>query len=243
MDLNCDMGESYGRFQVGADAELWPYVTSANLACGFHGGCPLTIQASVDAALAHGVSVGAHPGYPDLMGFGRREMTMSDAEMYTSMVYQISALRGFLAIKGGVLHHVKLHGALYHRASVDRSVARAVVAAIRDVDPTLCVYTLPESVLAEVAQEAQLAVWREGFADRRYAADGRLLPRTHPKALLQTVAEVEEQVRGLMHEGRVIGEDGRPISMVVDTICLHGDGPNAIAFARAAKAVLDAQRR
>jgi len=221
VDLNCDMGETPGNQPWPSDELLLPYVTSANIACGFHAGDALRMQLTVQAALDHGVAIGAHPGLPDLQGFGRQERPISAAEVYQITLYQIGALYGFVRAAGGKLHHVKPHGALYNMAARDAELASAMVAAIHDFDATLILYALDGSEMVRAAHNRGIAVATEGFIDRTYQADGMLTPRTHPNALITDVQSAIDQ--------------SLILSEKVDTLCVHSDGPHAIEMVRAVR--------
>jgi UPF0271 protein len=220
IDLNCDLGESFGPYVMGADAEVMPLITSANVACGFHAGDPSVMRRTVRLAKQHGVSVGAHPGFRDLVGFGRRELKCSPDEIYADVLYQIGALAAVCRAEGVRLHHVKPHGALYNMACAHREMARAVTAAVADFDRSLVLFALPGSELHRAGLEAGLRVACEAFADRRYNEDGSLVPRGLPGAVLEDEAEAEAQVCRMVLSGKA------------DTICVHGDNPRAIAFIR-----------
>jgi 5-oxoprolinase (ATP-hydrolysing) subunit A len=232
IDFNCDVGESFGDWRMGVDAQLIPLASSANIACGFHAGDPLHMQATVELCLQHGVAIGAHPGWPDLQGFGRRAMACSAQETYAFVLYQIGALAAFVQARGARLHHVKPHGALYNQAARDRTQADAISAAVRDFDSGLVLYGLAGSALIESAGEAGLRVAAEAFVERRYEADGSLRPRSLPGAVLERVEEAEAQLLGLLGRGEVLDIEGRPIAIAADTLCLHGDRADAAVFAR-----------
>jgi UPF0271 protein len=239
LDLNCDMGESFGAYTMGADLDLLDQVTSANIACGFHAGDAPTMKATVSAAIARGVAVGAHPGLPDLQGFGRRAMQISPADAYAIVVYQVGALTGFAAAAGGRLHHVKAHGALYNMAVKDRPLADAIARAVRDIDPTLVLYGLAGSAMIDAAEAIGLAAASEVFADRSYQDDGSLTPRTQPGAMITDVDASLAQVR-MMVAGKVRAASGKEIALRADTLCIHGDQPGALAFAQRIRAELTA---
>jgi len=226
IDLNADLGESYGSWSLGDDAALLPLITSANVACGFHAGDPLTLRRTLATAVGHGVVVGAQVSYPDLVGFGRRQMDVAPDELEADVLYQLAALDGLARVAGTRVRYLKPHGALYHRTLSDKAQAGAVAAAVTAYDPTLPVLTMAGGALAVAAAEAGLRVVREGFADRAYRSDGLLVPRTEPGAVHHEVAVVVRQAVELAEAGRV------------DTICLHGDTPGAVAFARAVRDAL-----
>lgn len=231
IDLNCDMGESYGAWTMGRDNEVLPFVSSANIACGFHGGDPSTMRKTVAAAIKHGVAIGAHPSLQDLAGFGRRVIQITPDEAYDSVVYQIGALAGVAASQGARLHHVKAHGALYNMAARDAALARAICEAVRDIDSSLVLYGLAGSKLIEAAQAAGLKAASEVFADRSYQDDGSLTPRTQAGAMIEDVDQAVAQVVRMVKEGKVRSQSGKDVPVQADTLCIHGDQPNALVFA------------
>lgn len=231
VDLNCDMGEGFGPWRMGNDAELMKYVSSVNIACGFHAGDASTMQKTVELAIEHDVAVGAHPGYPDLQGFGRRNMSISAGEIRDMVVYQIAALKGICEASGTRLNHVKPHGAMYNQAAKDRSMAAAIAEAVRLVDPTLVLYGLAGSLLISEAEAAGLKSASEAFADRTYQIDGTLTPRSEPNAIIADVETASAQALRMVTNGRAAVADGTMIPIRADTICIHGDGPNALEFA------------
>ena len=241
IDLNCDMGESFGPYRIGQDEEILRYVTSANIACGFHAGDPQVMRHTVRMAKQHGVAIGAHPGYPDLVGFGRREMAVQPEQLYCDLVYQIGALQAFAQAEGLRLQHVKPHGALYNKAHRDEQTARAIIRAICDVDRSLALYTLPNGVLYELAREEGLRVVREFFADRTYQPDGTLTPRTAPNAMIGDVELAAARVVRMLAEKKVQSVDGQDLQIEAETVCIHGDEPGAAMFARAIREQLEKQ--
>ena len=241
VDLNCDMGESFGPYQLGHDADILRYVTSANIACGFHAGDPLVMRRTVKMALEQGVAVGAHPGLPDLVGFGRRELAVSPDEVYAMVVYQVGALMAFVQAEGGVLHHVKPHGALYNMAAVSTALAEAVAEAIYKVQPEAVLYGLSGSELVKAGERLGLATASEVFADRTYQQDGTLTPRSSEDALITDQAEALLRVLRMVREGKVQSQQGEDITLQADTVCIHGDGPNALTFARHIHEVLQSE--
>lgn len=241
VDINCDMGESFGAYEIGADAAVLPHVTSANIACGFHGGDPGVMRETVAAAAALGVAVGAHPGLPDLVGFGRRVMQLTPQEVYDLIIYQVGALLGFARAAGTPLHHVKAHGALYNMAAAQPSLADAIARAVRDVDAGLVLYGLAGSHLLTAAERARIASASEAFADRNYLHDGALVPRSRPDAMVHDVDEAVRRAVRMVREGVVADVEGEDIPIRADTICLHGDGPNAAELARGLRAGFEAQ--
>lgn len=239
IDLNCDLGESFGVHIVGQDEAILPLISSASIACGFHAGDPIHMQRTVALCRQHAVSVGAHPSFPDLQGFGRREMTMSPKEIYALVLYQLGALAGFTRAAGTSLKHVKPHGALYNMAARDAKLARAIACAVRDFDAGLVLFGLSQSELVNAGREQGLAVANEVFADRLYEADGTLTPRSEPHAVIESVDECAAQVLLIVQQGQVRSRSGELTPVVADTICLHGDRPDAATFARAVRKALD----
>ena len=231
IDFNCDMGESFGAWKMGLDEEVIKHVTSSNIACGFHAGDPVWMEHTVELARAHGVAIGAHPSYPDLMGFGRRDMAASPGDVKSYVKYQVGALRGFLA--GGKLQHVKAHGALYNAAIKDDDLARAICQAVLEIDPQIILVVLAGTRWVEIAREMGNRVARETFADRAFSPDGTLAPRSQPGAVLHDPDQVVERSLRMIIEGTVTATDGRDIPIEADTICLHGDNPGAVELAAA----------
>lgn len=231
IDLNGDVGESFGIYTIGADDEFLQHITSANVACGLHGGDPSVIRRTVRLALQHGAVVGAHPGFADLQGFGRREIKMGVQELEDLVVYQVGVLVGFTLAEGVPLHHVKPHGALYNMASRDRTVADAVARAVASVDDTLLVYCPSGSCLMEAAGAVGLRTVAEVFADRAYLSDGSLAPRDQPGAVISDTEMVIDRAIRLVREAIVEAVDGTAIAMPGDTLCLHGDTPGAASLA------------
>jgi 5-oxoprolinase (ATP-hydrolysing) subunit A len=240
LDLNFDMGEGLGAWKMGDDAALLDHVTSANIACGFHAGDPGTIHRTVELALEKGVAVGAHPSLPDLQGFGRRRMNVSATETYDMVLYQIGALAGFATACGGKLAHVKPHGALYNMAAKDGKLAQAIAQAIKDFDPRLVLFGLAGSELIRAGEQAGLKTANEVFADRTYQPDGSLTLRTQPHAMIHDVETAITQVQRMVGEGRVRSQQGGDVPVQADTLCIHGDEPGAVEFARRIRAALDA---
>jgi UPF0271 protein len=241
IDLNCDMGESFGPWTMGTDEALLDSITSASIACGFHAGDPGTMRRTVQLALARGVAVGAHPGLPDLVGFGRREMAITPEEAYSLTVYQIGALMAFVRAEGGTMQHVKPHGALYNMAAQRAELAEAIASAVHDVDPTLILVGLAGSQLIRAAERAGLRTAGEAFADRRYQADGSLMQRSRSHAVITDPAEAVAQVVEIVGSGRVIDVEGGHLAINAETICIHSDTPGAAEFARQVRARLEAE--
>lgn len=240
IDINSDVGESFGSWTVGADAELFPLLSSANVACGFHGGDPRVMERTVLTLADLGVAIGAHPGFPDLVGFGRREMSLSPDELRTDVMYQIGALKAFCDAAGVALHHVKPHGAMYNMAAKDEKMATAIARGIALSVPDALVYAQDGSALARAADEAGLRVAYEVFADRAYLADGRLAPRSRPDAMLHDPLEVADRVIRMTRGEPIPTVDGDPIVVRADTVCIHSDTPAAVAMAKALRGALDA---
>lgn len=239
IDLNCDMGESFGPWVMGQDADILPFVSSANIACGFHAGDPGTMRRTVAAAIGSGVAIGAHPGLPDLAGFGRRNMDITPQQAYDLVVVQLGALAATAASQGGRLHHVKAHGALYNMAVGDPALARALAQAVHDIDASLLFYALASSDMARVASEVGLTVAHEVFADRSYQPDGSLTPRSRPDAMIDDLRASIRQVLRMVTEGRITAVDGSDVEVRADTLCIHGDQPGAVVFARGIRAALE----
>lgn len=239
LDLNCDMGEGFGAYKMGNDIEILDHVTSANIACGFHAGDPPTMRRIVAAALAKGVAIGAHPGLPDLQGFGRRAMQISPAEAYAMVVYQVGALAGFAQAAGGRLNHVKPHGALYNMAVKDRSLADAIAQAVFDIDPKLVFFGLAGSEMINAANALGLRSACEVFADRSYQDDGSLSQRGTTGAMIEDAEQSLAQVRQML-TGSVRAVSGLNVAVRADTLCLHGDQPGALEFARHIRSALTA---
>ncbi|MBM3442125.1 MAG: LamB/YcsF family protein [Bacteroidetes bacterium] len=240
IDINGDMGESLGPWLMGQDELLMPWVTAANIACGMHAGDPGTIQTTIALAAAHQVAIGAHPSYPDLLGFGRRDMALTPDEVYQTVLYQTGALGAMARVAGQRLHHVKPHGALYNKAAVHAPTAVAVVEAVHRLDPGLFLYGPPGSEMERAARSRGLPFCREVFADRRYLPDGRLMPRQQPGAVLASVEMVAAQVEQILRFGSVTCADGSTIPLEGDTVCVHGDGEHAVAFAKAVRHAIEA---
>ena len=238
VDLNADVGESLGPWPMGDDEALIPLVTSVNVACGAHAGDPLTIERTVRLAAAAGVAVGAHPGYPDLVGFGRRDLDMAPNELEASIVYQVGAVAAFARAAGTDLRHVKPHGALYNRAARDRALADTIARAVRSVSAELVLVGLAGSVMLEAGEAAGLPIAAEAFADRTYEPDGSLRSRRLPDALLPTPEAAAAQAVAIA-EGHVRATDGSRVTLKADTLCVHGDTPGAADVARAVRAALE----
>ncbi len=239
VDLNADIGESFGRYELPGEDDLLSLITSANVACGFHAGDPMVMQRTVSAAAGRGVTVGAHPGYRDLIGFGRRELAASAAEIAADVVYQVGALDGFCRTAGTRVRYVKLHGALYHRASEDKEVAKAVAFALRQLDQELVVLGPEGSAMLQAANATGLDVAREAFVDRAYQPDGRLVPRRMPGAVLDDADAIAERALRMVQDRYVVAIDGTRCIIRADSLCVHGDGPKAVAVVRALRQRFD----
>ena len=227
IDLNCDMGESFGPWPMGADARVMPHITSANIACGAHAGDPTVMRRTVRLARASGVAIGAHPGFADLQGFGRREMQMDPAEIEDSLIAQIGALAAIARAEGATVQHVKAHGALYNMAVRDARLAGAIARAVRICDPALIMFGLPNSPLLDAGRTEGLRVAGEGFADRSYEPDGSLTPRSRPGAVIHDVEAVVARAVRMVRDGVVLTSEGRAVELTVQTLCVHGDTPGA----------------
>jgi len=239
IDLNSDLGESFGAWRMGSDAAMLDIVSSANVACGFHAGDPAGILRTLKAAAARGVAVGAHVSYPDLQGFGRRNMDVASEDLIADVIYQISALAGMAATVGTTVRYVKPHGALYNTIASDERQARDVIAAIRVVDPELVLVALAGSPLVGWARDAGLRVVAEAFADRAYTPQGTLVSRREPGAVLHDAGEVAQRMLRLVREGTVVAIDGSVARVDAQSICVHGDSEGALEMARAVRDALE----
>ena len=232
IDINCDMGESFGSWSMGADEQVMPHITSANIACGAHAGDPVVMRRTVRLAKVCGVGIGAHPGFADLQGFGRRELSIDPGELEASMIVQIGAMAAMARAERTALQHVKAHGALYNMAARDRALADAIGRAIAAVDPALIMFGLPNSPMIDAARAAGLRVAAEGFADRAYQADGSLMPRSRSGAVVHDVDAVVTRAVRMATDGVVLTPEGKEVAMRIDTICVHGDTPGAPELTR-----------
>lgn len=232
IDINCDLAEYDDAFLTGKEEEILDYVTSINIACGYHAGHHTLMHQTVRSAIRKNVHIGAHPGYPDREGFGRRNMAFSAAEIYDMMVYQIGALQAFVQIEKGMLHHIKPHGALYNQCVNDREKASAVVDAVYDLNPQLILYCLSGSQIVEIARGKGLQVYEEVFSDRRYNDDGTLVDRQEPNALIQTEQEMLIHVKGILTANEVLSVQSKKIKVAAQTLCIHGDGLRALDYAK-----------
>ncbi len=239
VDLNADVGESFGAWSLGQDPALMSSITSANVACGFHAGDPGVMRATVALASEHGVAVGAHPGFPDLAGFGRRELQVSPRDVEDFVVYQVGALAGIAAAQGVRLQHVKPHGALFNMAVRDAALADAIARAVALIDKSMILFGLPNSELVAAGTRAGLRTACEVFADRAYRADGTLVPRQEEGAVIHDAAAVEQRVIAMVRDQAVVAIDGTRVPLTVDTICVHGDTPGAAELAARVRAALE----
>jgi 5-oxoprolinase (ATP-hydrolysing) subunit A len=230
IDLNCDLGESFGPYKIGKDEEVLSFISSANVACGFHAGDPHVINQTVQLAKKYGVAIGAHPGFQDLVGFGRRAMAVSPKDVYDLVLYQIGALAAFCKAHEVKLSHVKPHGALYNMAAVDANLAEAIAKAVRIFDPTLSLYGLAGSKLIEAGEKYGLHTVSEVFADRTYQPDGTLTPRTQGDAVIHDSNVAIKQVLQMVKEQTVQTITGEIIPIKADSICVHGDNDHALQF-------------
>jgi UPF0271 protein len=232
VDLNSDIGESFGSYSLGMDEEVIKYVSSVNIACGWHAGDPIIMDNTIKEAIKNNVAIGAHPGYPDLMGFGRRNMDISPKEARAYMIYQLGALNAFVNANGGKLQHMKLHGAFYNTASVKPEIAEEIINGILDVDKNIILLALSGSYIAKRAQKKGLRVAQEVFADRAYNDDGTLVSRKLPGAIIHDKDEAYKRIYKMILEGKTNAINGKEIEIVADSICVHGDNPKAIDFVK-----------
>lgn len=238
IDVNCDMGESFGSWKMGNDEAIMPFISSANIACGYHAGDATTMRQTAQLAIKYQVKIGAHPGFPDLQGFGRRSMQLSANEVYDCCVYQIGALLGTVSALGATLHHVKPHGALYNMAAQNKPYAAAIAKAVYDINPHLILYGLSGSFLISEAEKIGLKTASEVFADRTYQTDGSLTPRNEPHALIHSTEEALKQVETFIEKQQVYTVQGEWIRIKADTVCIHGDGVAAVDFAKAISSLM-----
>ena len=241
VDLNSDLGESFGAYTIGMDADVLSFVSSANIACGFHAGDPAVMRKTVALAKERGVSMGAHPGYLDLVGFGRRNMNVSASDMHDYVLYQLGALAAFARAAGAKLVHVKPHGAMYNMAAKDASLAAAVCRAVKEFNASLILLGLANSRFADAAADAGIRFASEVFADRGYMDDGSLVPRTQPGAMITDEDEAVSRVIKMIKTGFVTGVSGKEIPVRADSVCVHGDGARALSFTRKIRAALEAE--
>lgn len=241
IDLNCDLGESFGNYKLGTDEEVIPHISSANVACGFHASDPVVMSRTVALAKKSGVSVGAHPGFPDLMGFGRRNMNVKPEEAKAYVQYQLGALLAFCRANGIPLVHVKPHGALYNMAGKDYALAKAICEGIAEVDGRLILLALSGSQMIRAACDTGLRAASEVFADRAYAEDGSLVARTKPGSMITDDDEAIRRVVRMVKEGKVASVTGKDVAIKADSVCVHGDSSHALAFVRKIRAALTAE--
>ncbi|WP_371361718.1 5-oxoprolinase subunit A [Sporomusa rhizae] len=239
IDLNCDMGESFGVYTLGCDAEAMPYVTSINVACGFHASDPATMLKTVRLAKKYGVAIGAHPSFPDLVGFGRRMMAATKEEIFADVVYQIGALWAMCKSEGVKLQHVKVHGAMYNAAEKDMGIATAIAEAIKAVDPDLYMVCLGKSVMVEAAKAVGVKFVEEAFADRAYTAQGNLVSRKQAGAVIHDLNIIAERVLTMVKDKQVTSIDGAVVPISAQTVCVHGDTPGAVAMIKAIRTALE----
>lgn len=232
IDINCDMGESYGRYKIGNDADIIPYVSSCNIACGKHGGDPVTILNTVKMAVDQGKKIGAHPSYPDRQGFGRRSMEISERDLFALLVYQISVLYTMAEKAGSKLSHVKVHGALYNDAAKDETIAQIVLDAVEYIDPELYVFALPRSAVSIAGNSRKMKIMHEAFADRRYTDQLRLQSRTIKGSVIEDSEIAVQQVIDIVMNNRITTVSGTMKPLKAETICIHGDTRNALTIAR-----------
>ena len=241
IDLNCDLGESFGAYTIGMDAEVIPLISSCNIACGFHASDPLVMQKTVAMAKNAGIGIGAHPGYPDLMGFGRRNMNVSPEEAGAYITYQLGALYAFAESADVRIQHVKPHGAFYNMAGKDYALALAIAEAVKTFDPSLILLGLAGSASVRAAQDIGLPVASEVFADRAYMPDGSLMPRNREGAVIHDEDEAIRRVIRMVKEHRVTACDGTDIEIIPDSICVHGDNVKALTFVTQIRSALEAE--
>jgi UPF0271 protein len=242
VDINCDLGESFGSYTIGMDHEVIKYITSANIGCGYHGGDPNVMDETVKLCKGNNVAVGAHPGLPDLLGFGRRKMEISQTELANYVAYQIGALASFAKIHQVKLQHVKLHGALYNLAAVDKNVAAAIAETIRKIDDNLIFLTLANSEMENAAVRLKMRYASEIFADRNYNSDGTLVSRNHPEAFVQDKDFAAQRIVKIVREKKITAIDGSTFPVNCRSVCIHGDNPEAVGFARRLKEQLTEEK-
>ncbi len=232
IDINCDMGESYYDKRIGNDSKIMPYISSCNIACGFHGGDPLTIRKTIELAIKNNVKIGAHPSYFDLEGFGRRKITLDSDELESIILYQVSALKGITESYGIKLHHVKTHGALYNMASIDNNIAETIVKTIKKIDPELKLYGPSKMKWKEISEKHNIKYISEVFSDRNYNDDLSLVDRNNKNSMITDISDSIEHLSRIINQGKVKTINNKLIDIDVDTVCIHGDQPNAFIFAK-----------
>ena len=242
IDLNCDMGESFGTYKLGYDEQAMPHVTSVNVACGFHASDPDNMAKTIALAKKYSIAVGAHPGYPDLVGFGRRSMALSPEEVENAVIYQIGALEGFCRAAGMGMQHVKAHGALYNNAEKDLSIALAIARAIKKVNPALYMLCLANSKMVDAAKEVGIPFVEEAFADRAYTEDGFLVSRKVEGAVIHEIDQVVARVTQMVTQQTVQSITGKEVPIRAQTICVHGDTPGAVDMVRSIRQALTAKK-
>lgn len=233
IDFNCDMGESFGAWTLGDDRKIMDFVSSINVACGFHAGDATVIRNTVEAGIAKNLAIGAHPSFPDLQGFGRREMNLSETEIYDCVLYQVAAVKGITESLGGKLRHVKPHGALYNQAARNQQTASAIVRAVKAIDENLILYGLSSSFLILEAEKINLKTASEVFADRTYQFDGSLTARSRQDALITDFEQAVRQVLEMLTTNHVMATNNEKIQIRAETVCIHGDSVGAVQFAEA----------
>lgn len=238
LDLNCDLGEGFGVWRLGDDEALLDVVTSANIACGFHGGDPTIMRRACEKAASNGVSIGAHVGYRDLVGFGRRPMTIQPADLANEVIYQVAALDGIARAASSRVRYVKPHGALYNTVVADAEQAAAVVDAVRSYDSSLVILGLPDSQLLRLAADANLTTVREAFGDRAYHSDGTLVSRHQPGSVITSATAVADRCLEMARTGQVSSVDGEPVNVQARSVCIHGDTPGAVELVRRVRDIL-----
>ena len=230
IDLNSDLGESFGAYKLGMDRQILKFVSSVNIACGFHAGDPMVMDRTVEMAMENNVKIGAHPGLPDIMGFGRRNMSISGQEAKNYVIYQVGALKAFVESRGGRLNHVKAHGALYNMAAKDEALSQAIVKAVKSIDPDLILFGLPNSETEKAAKAIGLSVKNEVFADRGYTDQGVLVPRSQPGAFVKGAENCADRIARMVELGQVESASGNIVKIKADTVCVHGDNDEALTF-------------
>jgi UPF0271 protein len=241
IDINCDMGESIGSNIIGNDAAIFPYITSCNIACGFHGGDPYHIQKTIDKALEHGVRIGAHPSYQDLEGFGRRKMEIERSKLKSILQYQVSAVKGMVESAGGRLSYVKPHGALYNTAAMSVDETQTIIEGVSEIDNNIALMGLANSVMMSEAEKSEISFIAEAFADRRYNSNGQLKSRNEGDSVIHNPDEALQQVVSLWLENKINTDDGNQLNIKADSICVHGDNPQAVEILKAINTFISSQ--
>ncbi len=228
IDINCDMGESYGQFKIGNDEAIFPFITSSNIACGFHGGDPVHIERTILNSIKYGVQIGSHPSYPDLAGFGRRYMQLKKEELKSTLKYQIAAVKGLVESHGGQLKYVKPHGALYNQAAKDEAETHVIIEALKEIDDNLMLMGLAGSITEKVCEIENMKFIAEAFADRKYEKDGSLMSRAKKGSVIQDPDQVAEQVLSIVLNKCVYSNIGEKVAVNAQSICIHGDNPSVV---------------